>query len=364
MNSEVDDYLKKIFVDNLENEEWELFLLFSLAYHMGWYFRWEWNEQFWFDAYLFDKNDVINFNWITPKWWGYRKTYIYLFSLFKELKITVDIDLNKESIEKFTNLLKDWIYKTDNDLLDRLINKEETNIFFNELLFLFIEHDFYEFFEIKNDFDSNDNIKKIFNIIDDKIANFVNWDLTKKYWVYSFNKQKEVLLDKLSNTQSIHWNMFRISEDNFWDKWNEKSFCYLYFFIFLFRNKYITINEIYSVDEIPIFNEEWKYVSENEKYSFMVYLQPKIIDLINWWINLKELILDKIFNEEYKQITIKKKKWAPYMLESDLSILWDDKRFVELKKLYPYSEIKVDIHNEKINNYKIKERIKLNKIDN
>lgn len=369
MNKQVEEYLNEIFEDTLENEEWELFLLFSLVYYMAWYFRWKDKENFWFNNIFWEKREVIGFNWITPKWWSYRKTHIHLFFIFQKLWIEVDVDFSKKTIEDFINLLnkqnkKEFKhYETKNDLVNKFINKEETKIFFKEPLFLFLEDKFYEWIEIKNDFNNDKNIKKIFELIDEKISDFVSGEIESKYWVYSFNKQKELLLNKLAQTQNIYWNMFRISEDNFWDKWNEKSFCYLYFFIFLFRNDYISISEIHSVDEIPLLDEEWNYIWENEKYSFMVYLQPKILDLIKWWIELKELILDKIFDEEYKQITIKKKNWELHLLEWDLEIIWDDTKFVELKKQYPFSKIETEIHNWKTSKFIIKEKIKLKKED-
>ncbi len=366
---QIKDFVYNMHEETFENEEWELYLLFSLVYYMAWYFRWKWKPNHWFLNIMKEKKDTINIHWITPKWWSYRKTHFYLFVLFKELNIKADVDSVKESLELFFNIWNKWEKKkfnyknVDNDSVYRFLNKEETTIFFEEPLFLLLEDKFYEWIRIKNNFDTDENIEKIFTLIDEKIKDFVDWTLEKNYWVYSFNKQKEILLNKLATFQNLIWNMFKISEDNFWEKWNEKSFCYLYFFIFLFRNDYIYISDISSTDEIPLFDEKWDYLCENEKYSFGVYLKPKIISLIEWWIKLKEVILDKVFDDEYKEITIQKKNWKPYLLEWNLEFIGDENKFIELKKKFPYSKIEVDVHDEKINKYKLKEKIKLENND-
>ncbi len=365
----LNEYFDEMFEETFENEEWELYLLFSLVYYMAWHFRWKWKSSYWFSSLFEEKRDVINPNWITPKWWTFRKTYTYLSIMFKKLDIKVDVDFSKEKIEDFINILNKWkkrkfnYYKTENPYVDRFINKEETSIFFEEPLFLYLEDEFYEWIEIKNNFNTDENIEKILDLIDEKIIDFVDWTLEKNYWVYSFNRQKEILLNKLATFQNLYWNMFRISEDNFWEKWNEKSFCYIYFFIFLFRSEHISISDIFSVDEIPLFDEEWGYLCENEKYSFTVHLKTKLIDLIQSWTNLKEVILDKIFDEEYKQITVKKKNWQPHLLEWKLEVLWDENKFIELKKKFPTSDINTKNYKWKTQKYQITEKLYLDNKD-
>lgn len=366
----IQEYLDKAYEVTLENDEWELFLLFALAYYMAWYSRWPWDKKYGFLNMFWKKRDFITFNAITPKWWSFRKTHIHLFSLFKKLWIEVDVNFSKKDIEHFINILNEWErevfnhYDTKNTLVDRFINKEETTVFFSEFLFFFLEDKFYDWVEIKNNFNTDENIEKILALIDAKISYFVNWDLEKKFWVYSFDKQKEILLMELAKIQNIFWNMFKISEDNFWKKWEEQKFCYLYFFIFLFRNDYISIQDISPIDDTPIFDEQWNYECENEKYSLWIYLEPKINTLIDEWGNLKEKVLDKIFDTEYKQITIKKKNWELHSLEGEINIYWDDTKFIDLKNKYPYSKIETEIHNWNTHKYKITEKIKLQNDEN
>lgn len=367
---EVESFLDDMFEDTFENEEWELYLLLSLLNYMSWCFRWKWKNNYWFWNFLNKKNDLMVPNMLTPKWWSFRKAYICLYFIFQKLEIEVDVDFNLEKIEWFINILNKWEnkkikYETKNPLLEEFINKRNTKVFFKEPIFLFLEDKFYEWIEVKNNFDTDENIEKILRLIDEKIENFVSWELSKKYWLYSFDKQKEILLNKMAINQNILWNMFRVSEDNFWDEWNKNSFSYLHFFTFLLRQNYIKISELYSVDNIPIFDEKWDYLCENEKYSLMIYLDKSFIDLLKWWINLKEVILNKIFDKEVKNILIKKKKnWELHSLEAKMYFIWDENRFVELRKKFPNSEINTKNYKWKTQKYEVIEKTKLDNLKN
>jgi len=367
---EVQEFLDDIFEDTFENEEWELYLLLSLLNYMVWYFRWKWKNTYWFWNFLNKENDLMVPNMLTPKWWSFRKTYIYLYFIFQKLDIEVETDFSLEDIEKFVNILNKWDkkeikYETKNKTLDEFINKWNTTIFFKEPVFLFLEDKFYEWIEIKNNFNTDENIEKIVDLIDEKVADFINWDLSEKYWLYSFNKQKEILLNKLALVQNLYWNMFRINEEEFWDKWDNKSFSYLHFFAFLMRKEYITVSEIFSVEDTPIFDEKWDYLCENEKYSFTVLLKDKFITLLKWWVNLKETILDKIFDTDIKEISIKKKlNWELHLLEAKKEFIWDENKFVELRKKFPHSEINTKNYAWKTQKYEVIEKIKLENWDN
>jgi len=366
----IKEFIDDIFEDTFENEEWELYLLLAILNYMAWYFRWKWKNSYWMWSFLEKKSDLMVPNMLTPKWWSFRKTYIYLYSIFKKLEIEVETDFSLEDIEKYVNILNKWDkknikYKTNNKGLDEFINKWNSKIFFKEPIFLFLEDKFYEWIEVKNNFDTDENIEKILKLIDEKIENFVSWELSKKYWLYSFNKQKEILLNKMAINQNILWNMFRVSEDSFWDEWNKNSFSYLHFFTFLLRQKYIKISELYSVDDTPIFDEKLDYLCENEKYSLMIYLDKSFIDLLRWWINLKETILDKIFDKEVKNILIKKKKnWELHLLEAKMDFIWDENKFVDLKQKFPNSEIKTQNYKWQTHKYEVIEKTKLDNSDN
>jgi hypothetical protein len=47
-------------------------------------------------------------------------------------------------------------------------------VFFSEFLFFFLEDKFYDWVEIKNNFNTDENIEKILALIDVKISSFVN----------------------------------------------------------------------------------------------------------------------------------------------------------------------------------------------
>ena len=96
---------------------------------------------------------------------------------------------------------------------------------------------------------------------------------------------------------------------------------------------------------------------ENTKYWIRILPDfKKILDEIE---EKRSLILDKVFDEKYNEIKIKKQKWEISFIEWQINIYWDDTKFVDLKKQYPFSKIETDIHKWKINKYSIKEKIKL-----
>ncbi len=365
-----EEWITHLFEDTIENEEWELFVLYSMLHYMcGFYEPWKKNHWFWTP---FNKREcTIPLDWITPKWWNYRKTYIYLFYLFKNLNIQgVDVSFSREEVEEFCEFfsktsIKSKIesidFKTDNFLLHKFINEWETTLFFEEPLFLYIDQRLLEWCEIKNTFDSEENVEKILKLLDKKLEYFVLWVLEKKYWTLPFNKQKELLLDKFSKYHNFFWRSFNLSESYLDGKWEDiSSFTFIHFIVFLLRFKYITISEFLATEEKPIMDNDWNYVRESELYSFRVYIKPKLENIIIWWVKLKGLILDKIFSDEYKQITIKKKKnWELSLLEWKLEFIWDDKKQVELKKKYPHSNVTSINYGWKTTKYKITDKIKL-----
>lgn len=370
MKKEVSKFLDNILEESFENEEWELYLLLSLLNYMVWYFKGKWERTYWFWSFLEEKKEVMIPNMLTPKWWSFQKTYIHLYFIFKELEIEAETNFSIEDIESYIWVINKWDkkelkYETKNKDLDEFINKWNTKIFFKEPIFLFVKPEFYEWIEIKNNFNTEENIEKILQLVDEKVANFVSWKLSEKYWLYNFNKQKELLLNKMSINQNIFWNMFRVSEESFWEVWNKNSFAYLHFFAFLLRENYIKISELYSVDDTPIFGDAWDYLCENEKYSLMIYLEDSFIDLLKWWTNLKETILDKVFDTEVKNILIKKKKnWDLNLIEAKREFIWDEAKFVELRKKYPNSDINTKNYKWKTQKYEITEKIKFENDDN
>lgn len=360
----INAFLNKTFEDTFENEEWELYLLLSLLNYMVWYFRWKWEKTYWFWNFLEKKSDVMVPNMLTPKWWSFQKTYIYLHSLFKKLEIEVETDFSLKIMEAYSTLLNKWkdnkiTYETQNHYLDEFINKWNSKIFFKEPVYLFLEDKFYEWIEIKNNFNTDENVEKILKIIDEKVEEFVSGELSKKYWLDSFDKQKEILLDKMAINQNILWNMFKISEENFWDEWDKTNFAYLHFFAFLLRKEYIKISELYSVEDTPIFDNKWNYLCENEKYSLMVYLNSSFVELLKWWIGVKEKILERIFDKDVKSILIKKKNnWELHWLEAKRSFVGDNNKLIELVKQYPNSDINTKNYKWKTQKYEITEKIK------
>ena len=95
------------------------------------------------------------------------------------------------------------------------------------------------------------------------------------------------------------------------------------------------------------------------------------VSKFDWYVDIKnntfviedniKTILEKYYDNEYNQLTIKKKKWEAYMLEWSLEFFWDDEKFVTLKRKYLHSKVEANIYDWNINKYNLTEKIKLKK---
>ncbi len=84
-----------------------------------------------------------------------------------------------------------------------------------------------------------------------------------------------------------------------------------------------------------------------------------LIKILEGMWEVKNTILDKIFDEDYKRISITRKHWEFHMMEGEKEIEVGNTKFVDLQKQYPYGEISAVNHWGKAKKYKVKEKIKL-----
>ncbi len=191
----------------------------------------------------------------------------------------------------------------------------------------------------------------------DFLENFYKWYITdifeSVYYTYynndlidcKYKYDKKVIINTLSYLYNVLWDEFEVKEEMFQKKWkiNYSEFLISYYYVWFINVIWINYNK-------------WDI-------SLKIKILPELKIILDDIEEKRELIMDKVFDEKYKEIKLKKKNWIPYLLESNIDILWNDSKFVELKNKYPFSEIKVDVHNKKINKYQIKEKIKLKKDD-
>ena len=107
--------------------------------------------------------------------------------------------------------------------------------------------------------------------------------------------------------------------------------------------------------------EYWEYAKDGERildYLFTVRLTDAFTKILDTSLVQNELLMESIFNEKYKKITVLKKNGKPYLLERNIE-KGEHSTFIELQKKYPHSEIKVKNYNGKTTKYEVKEKIKL-----
>jgi len=157
-----------------------------------------------------------------------------------------------------------------------------------------------------------------------------------------YRYDKKIIINTISYLYNVLWDEFEISKEMFQKKQEISFMEFVICYSFLW---FIEITGLSTVYE------------ENTKYWIRILPDfKKILDEIE---EKRSLILDKVFDEKYNEIKIKKQKWEISFIEWQINIYWDDTKFVDLKKQYPFSKIETDIHKWKINKYSIKEKIKL-----
>lgn len=127
--------------------------------------------------------------------------------------------------------------------------------------------------------------------------------------------------------------------------------------------------ELLSKNEFIIIKNKFSLLDDYVSINFNKIMLD--ISKFDWYVNIKndtfiiedniKTILEKYYDDEYNQLTIKKKKWEAYMLEWSLEFFWDDEKFVTLKRKYPHSKVEANIYDWNINKYNLTEKIKLKK---
>lgn len=96
--------------------------------------------------------------------------------------------------------------------------------------------------------------------------------------------------------------------------------------------------------------------------SYSVHILPIFLEILLAHKNLEDIILDSFIDKKYKEVRIFEQKSSIH-IERHIDIVWDETRFVDLQKQYPHSDIKAKNYNGKTTKYEVKERIKLNNIE-
>lgn len=191
-------------------------------------------------------------------------------------------------------------------------------------------------------------INKNFSI-DDFWELFYEWYITdffesvyySYYELWNHDKEKRVIMNTLSYLYNVLWDTFEIDQ-NILNKKQQISF-----------DKFLT-----SYFYIWFIDIEWVTFKDNNPV-FKIKVLPKLWEVLEEIENTRSLILDKLFDEAYKEIRIRKKNWEPHLLEGSLEFEWDENKFVELRKKYPNSEINTKNYKGKTQKYEIREKFRL-----
>ncbi len=161
-----------------------------------------------------------------------------------------------------------------------------------------------------------------------------------------YKNDKKIIVNTLSYLYSVLWDKFEINEKMF----NKKQ--KIYFDKFLISYYYVWFIEII-----------W-FPNKANNQSIKIKILPKLKNILDEIEEKRELIMDKVFDEKYKEIKLKKKNWTPHLLEWKLEFIWDENKFVEIRKKYPNSKITWNNYKWKTTKYEVIENIKLDKLDN
>lgn len=161
------------------------------------------------------------------------------------------------------------------------------------------------------------------------------------YEFWNHDKEKRVIMNTLSYLYNVLWDTFEIDQNilNKKQKITFDKFLTSYFYIWFIDIEWVTFKDNNPVFKIKVLEKLWNILEEIE--------------------NTRSLILDKLFDEAYKEIRIRKKNWEPHLLEGSLEFEWDENKFVELRKKYPNSEINTKNYKGKTQKYEIREKLRL-----
>ena len=267
--------------------------------------------------------ESINIKYITPIGWTKKEVFIQL----------------KSDLEGFYSLFEiDW-YQDNN------LNIEE---FFEKDIFLNILD--LESLDIYLKRNEEWGIEQFLKIIEDEYYDFLDTIVNSYYYFWEFRIHKDIIYNKIENLYNLNWEKFEIIDKYFQGK--DKVF---------FIKAIISFYYLWFIDILDFYMEKdniW-----NIYYVFWITIKGKLKEIIENISEIKISILNKVFDQEYKQITIKKKNWKLNMLEWDLEFDWTDIKFIDLKNKYPHSKIEADNYNWNISKYKVKEKIKLDNVE-
>lgn len=154
----------------------------------------------------------------------------------------------------------------------------------------------------------------LFHIIEQFYLPFRFWNL--EYWI---SKQKEI-------SNLLEFDGFKFEKNKIVKVWEEKD-----------------IFDFYE-------NKEWKLFKKEDVLNLEKISEKEDLSKI------EKILQDK----NYRKIVLYRwKDWDFEFAEAENSIFWDEMKFVDIKKKFPFADIFAKIHNWDITKYTVNEKIKL-----
>lgn len=344
-----------LFADSLENKEWEMYIAFRLfrysrEYTNDWWYR---NVQY-IEPWDFHDEYMIPIANFVPKWWDFRKTYIYLFNLFKEFNTEVQVAFNKESFDIYNmNAIPKYIGVSE-ELTDMLFVKNDWGSLFQNPAFFNLPDDFFKFVAIQNPFYSERAREYIENTTDNLIDLFKGGIISEKYNLLPYEKQLNIMLSRLSDFHELVWESCMIEGKHFK---RYKNISFLFLMVIFWRLGYVTVTK--ETDSMDGFILNQKYVLIKGEPQFHTIITEKVKSLFESFFDIKWVILEKVFEDEYKQLRISKKDGKLHIVEWEIELIGNPKKLVELQREYPNSKIVYDVYCGQISKITIKKRDKI-----
>jgi len=305
---------------------------------------------------ILDQLKTIKSNYSTKEIQKEAKDIFCLLTFLNYLQIIWQVNLNNkiDNFLEFFDLVNwnkkdklNYFYANFYNYLDffelawnKELEKEDIKEFFENNKYLQIKD--LELEQVYMTINKNFSIEDFWEVFYEwYVTDFLESVYYSYYEHWEHNKDKRVIMNTLSYLYNVLWDTFEIDK-NILNKKQTISFDKFitsYFYIW-----FIDIEWVIFKDNIPVFK---------------IKILPKLWEVLEEIENTRAIILDKLFDEAYKEIRIRKKNWEPHLLEGSLEFEWDENKFVELRKKYPNSEINTKNYKGKTQKYEIREKFRL-----
>lgn len=355
--------------DSLVNKEWELYIAMELFNHMDTCLNPETTKSSHVYPYIKRIEDLselesehfldntVHLREFLPRWWNLKKTYIYLFRLLKQLCIDVHVVFEREAHDEF--FFTENFDPIDHDAFTKFFYHDDWDCMFKEEAFWDLSENMLQLVHIKKSFSSIENLTKTENFIYDRIDEFVGWDISKKYKLLPYEKQRGLIMNKFSDLYWNSWDAFTIKYEQIAEY---RETAPVHMLVLLWKLWYIRLynkTTDYKRWSIAKSGTLRDYSEDEANHRLQIIITDKAKSLLKEIFEVRDLVIDKIFSADYTQLRISRKHGKIHILEGKIELAGGSKRMVELLNEYPNADITFKNYNGKTDKIVILERTKM-----